>query len=157
LKSLGDVDRTKATAEVAELVDYAGGTSATLVETRLKQSFFRRAVLSSYGGQCCITGLSVPQLLTASHIVPWAEDRRNRLNPSNGLCLSALHDRAFDQGLLTVLPDLTIKMSRRLAKSEDRFVGTALRFYDGKKIRTPEKFFPQADFLEYHNRKIFKF
>jgi predicted restriction endonuclease len=155
LKSLGGVDRTNADGDVAALVDYAGGTRATLVETRLKQSFFRRAVLSSYGGRCCISGLSVPQLLTASHIVPWAEDRRNRLNPSNGLCLSALHDRAFDQGLLTVLPDMTIKLSKRLAKSEDRFVGTALRIYDGKKIRAPERFCPHADFLEYHNRRVF--
>jgi len=39
---------------------------------------------------------------TASHIVPWAEDERNRLNPRNGLCLNALHDRAFDRHLMWI-------------------------------------------------------
>jgi hypothetical protein len=54
-------------------------------------------------------------LQVASHIVPWAEDRRNRLNPHNGLCLSAPHDRAFDQGLITITPgSLRVRVSERL-------------------------------------------
>ena len=89
------------------------GTDRTVVTTaRVGQSFFRTAVLSAYNGRCCITELSVPSLLVASHIVPWRHDRANRVNPRNGLLLSALHDKAFDNGLLTVADDMTVRVSR---------------------------------------------
>src|SRR5688572_26561406 len=65
-----------------------------LIRIRVNQSFFRRRILSAYEFTCCVTGLSVRELLVASHIVPWADDPKNRLNPRNGLCLNALHDRA---------------------------------------------------------------
>lgn len=156
LNSLRGVSHAMTDEEVDVIADYTGETRATFVETRIKQDFFRRAVLSSYGGCCCITGLSIPQLLNASHIVPWSVDKQNRLNPGNGLCLSVLHDRAFDKGLLTVLPDLTIKVTGGLNNAENKFVDSALLAYDGKKIRAPEKFYPQREFLEYHNQKIFK-
>jgi hypothetical protein len=68
--------------------DYEGQTKSVQVQARIKQAFFRRAVLSSYGGRCCITRISEPQLLVASHIVPWKSDPKNRLNPRNGLCLA---------------------------------------------------------------------
>ena len=42
--------------------------------TRMGQRFFRAAVLSAYNEQCCITGLAIPKLLIASHIVPWRHD-----------------------------------------------------------------------------------
>ena len=68
-----------------ESTDYTGETKAVLVEQRIKQDFFRRAVLGSYRGRCCMSGLSEPRLLIASHIVPWGKDKTNRLNARNGL------------------------------------------------------------------------
>ena len=55
-----------------------GKTRETLVRTRINQGFFRAAVLAAYGVRCCITGLSIPQLLNASHIVQWKIDVKNR-------------------------------------------------------------------------------
>jgi putative restriction endonuclease len=81
-----------------------GKEREALVKTRVNQSFFRKTILAAYNIRCCITGLSIPSLLTASHIVPWSEDEANRMNPKNGLCLNALHDRAFDKGWITVTP-----------------------------------------------------
>ena len=101
--------------------DFTGETKKASVEVRLKQSFFRQAVLSSYQTRCCMSGLDDPRLLIASHIVPWNKDKGNRLNPSNGFCLSALHDRAFDQGLITVTPDWKIGISKSLARSKSNF------------------------------------
>ena len=72
---------------------------------RVGQRLFRDAVLTAYNARCCITGLAVYRLLVAGHIMPWREDPSQRLNPANGLCLSALHDRAFDIGLITIRPD----------------------------------------------------
>jgi len=46
-----------------------------LVSVRVNQRFFRSTVLTSYSSQCCITGLAIPSLLTASHIAPWAKDQ----------------------------------------------------------------------------------
>lgn len=57
-----------------------------------------------------MSGLAEPRLLIASHIVPWSKDKTNRLNPSNGLCLSAIHDRAFDQGFI---PDVVFLQRHR--------------------------------------------
>ena len=90
----------------------SGETREALVRVRVNQGFFRSAVLSAYRSTCCITGINVPELLTASHIVPWSEDVLNRTNPQNGLCLNALHDRAFDRGLITITEDLKVKLSR---------------------------------------------
>jgi len=135
--------------------DFAGETKKASVDVRLKQSFFRQAVLSSYQGRCCMTGLAEQRLLIASHIIPWSKDKTNRLNPSNGLCLSALHDKAFDQGLITVLPDWRIKVSKYLDESKNEFCKMAIISLEGKKINLPEKFLPAKEFLVYHNKNIF--
>jgi predicted restriction endonuclease len=126
------------------------------VEVRKKQYLFRRMVLSSYTGRCCMSGLSESRLLVASHIMPWKQDEQNRLNPKNGLCLSALHDRAFDIGLLTVRPDYSILVSSEISKLRgDKFAQETLVSCHGKRIALPEKFHPAEEFLEWHNRNRF--
>lgn len=136
-----------------ELIPLSIDTSSKReVEVRKKQQIFRRMVLSSYTGRCCMSGLSEPRLLVASHIIPWKKSTENRLNPKNGLCLSALHDRAFDIGLLTVYPDLSIAVSPQIGKlQQDKFLQEALGACQGRKISLPEKFHPSPDFLEWHN------
>lgn len=147
-----------ATADVdSEAASYEGRTKSTVVETRLGQGFFRQAVLSSYGFKCCVSGLSVPELLIASHIVPWRADKANRLNPRNGLCLSAIHDRAFDQGLLTISEDMCVVLSKKLKQIKSAsFVDSTFRVYDGQPIHLPLKFFPDAEFLNHHRTCIFE-
>ena len=143
--------------KTVEIESYEAGGKRAWVEVRTKQSFFRRAVISSYKARCCMSGLDVPLLLIASHIVPWKVDRFNRLNPRNGLCLSALHDRAFDKGLITVTTDLRIKVSKVLKNSEpEKFLTSSLVSLDGKDLLLPEKFFPDPEFLAYHVKSIFK-
>ena len=70
----------------------------SFTKTRRHQSFFRRTILATYQSQCCVTGNPVPELLRASHIIPWSESEELRLKPINGLCLSATFDAAFDRG-----------------------------------------------------------
>jgi len=136
--------------------DFTGETRRVFTEQRIKQNFFRRAVLASYRGRCCMSGLSEPRLLIASHIVPWSKDKANRLNPSNGLCLSALHDRAFDKGLLTVSAESKILVSPQLLSNcGNNPLSQALNGLNGMTISLPERFFPQIDFFKYHNENIF--
>ncbi|MGB8769826.1 MAG: HNH endonuclease, partial [Candidatus Korobacteraceae bacterium] len=131
----------------------------TMVKVRVNQNFFRAAVLAAYNSRCCITGLATPALLTASHIIPWADDDKNRTNPRNGLCLNALHDRAFDYGLLTITPDYLISVSKRLTNSGEAADGLARRlfsYYDGRRITLPDRFIPDPEFLKYHNDHCFR-
>jgi hypothetical protein len=141
----------------SELPNYTGETHDAIVSIRLGQSFFRKAVLASYQNICCMSGVSLPQLLIASHIIPWSEAKENRLNPSNGLCLSAIHDRAFDKGLITVIPDYTIRVSKKLKENagNSQQVKLLIEIYK-QMINLPEKFLPNKDFLDWHNKNIFK-
>lgn len=136
--------------------DYTGADKITQTKTRIGQNFFRKSVLSAYRNRCCITGLAVPQLLVASHIVPWRVDTANRLNPRNGLCLSMLHDKAFDAGMITIAEDMTVCVSRKYVSKTDLFYNEALRRYDGQLIEIPEKFFPDAGYLTYHREVVFE-
>lgn len=134
----------------------ADTTKTVSVEIRTKQQLFRKMILANYNTSCCISGLEEPRLLIASHIMPWSVSQKNRLNPQNGLCLSALHDKAFDIGLLTVLPDYTIAISKILkGKHSNLFAKLSLLDFASKKINLPEKFYPDKKFLAWHNDNIF--
>lgn len=131
-------------------------TQAT-VKVRRGQQFFRQAVLTAYEVRCCISGINVPRLLVASHIKPWGKFPSERLNPRNGLCLSSLHDAAFDAGLITLDDKLSVVLSKRLRSFfpqpalEQNFVA-----FEGKPIRLPEKLAePSLDFLTYHREEVF--
>ena len=134
-----------------------GNDVICLNKERVNQQFFREAVLASYHGCCCITGVSVSELLIASHIKPWAvsEPETERTNPRNGLCLNALHDKAFDRGLITVLPDYTVRISSKLKKHIHSDGISWLLQCEKQEIIKPEKFAPKQEFLEYHNDVIF--
>ena len=140
-----------------EADDGPAGEDRTVITTvRVGQRFFRNAVLAAYNEQCCITGLSIPSLLVASHIVPWRCDKSNRVNPRNGLLLSALHDKAFDSGLITVEDDMTIRVSSQREQSEDPYFLESIQRYHRREISLPEKFTPDRAFLAFHREHIFK-
>jgi putative restriction endonuclease len=130
-----------------------------MMKTRVGQYFFRIAVLNSYGNKCCVTGISRPELLIASHIKPWkvSNEETERTNPRNGLCLNSLHDKAFDKGLITIDKDYRIVISTAVKDAQmdgdtrDWFMG-----YDHKQIYLPDKFLPDQAFIEYHNDVIFQ-
>jgi len=122
-----------------------------MVRVRVNQHFFRAAVLSAYDNKCCVTGLAVPELLVASHIASWASDPKQRMNPRNGLCLNALHDRAFDRSLMFIGRDMTVRFREKLLRSERRNPGLDwLLGYEGKPICMPRKFRPDEALLLLH-------
>jgi putative restriction endonuclease len=128
-----------------------------IIKQRINQSFFRQTILSSYNLKCCITGLSISDFLVASHIVPWAKDEKNRLNPHNGLCLNSIHDKAFDRGFITITPDYKIKVSKQLTElKKENAVADLFLKYENQAIILPDKFLPSKEFLDYHNKNIFR-
>jgi len=137
-------------------LDHIGEDRVVETTTRIGQNFFRTTVLSAYNGQCCITGLSLPTLLRAGHIIPWHVDKSNRVNPRNGLLLSVLHERAFDAGMITINDDMTVRVSRRYTESNDKFYAMSISQYDGQMIHGPDKFGPDQRFLAYHRENVFQ-
>lgn len=134
-----------------------GKEREAIIKQRVNQSFFRSTILSSYNLKCCITGLSIPDFLVASHIIPWSKDEKNRLNPHNGLCLNSIHDKAFDKGFITVTSDYKIKISKYFNDyKKDNAVSDLFLKYENQSIILPDKFSPTKDFLEYHHKNIFK-
>jgi putative restriction endonuclease len=128
------------------------------VRLRRSQQFFRQTILASYGVRCCISGINVPRLLVASHIKPWAKFPESRLDPRNGLCLSSIHDAAFDEGLITLDENLCVLLSKKLKQF---FPQPALEQnftpYEGKPIRLPQKLAtPASEFLSHHREAVFK-
>ena len=135
-----------------------GKERLSVIRQRVNQSFFRNAVLSSYNNCCCITGLSTSQLLVASHIKPWSEsDDSEKTNPTNGLCLNGLHDKAFDRGFITIDERYVIHISDDITDIIDgSAVDRYFKYYDGEKIILPDRFLPNEKYLQYHNDVIFE-
>lgn len=123
-----------------------------LVKVRVNQESFRGVVLTNFNNQCCITGINMVELLVASHIVPWSDDKINRLSPKNGLALNTLHDKAFDRHLITVTEDLKIKISPTFYKHKEiESIKQNFIDYDGRSLIPPKKFYPDLEFLKIHN------
>ena len=179
LKSLKNYAQYEQDVQVADRI-VAGETNPRTISTKLMshfditregedvtseakrrkgQDYFRHMILVNYGGRCALTGINIPELLLASHIIPWADKshQKDRLNPCNGICLSALYDRAFDRGLITFSPDdYTVRLSSALREYETQ------EYYDrhfgkirGQKISLPGNYKPSQDFLAYHRDHVF--
>lgn len=135
-----------------------GSDRFRMVKQRVNQDFFRKAVLSSYNNSCCITGLSTSQFLVASHIKPWSKSNEaEKTNPTNGLCLNGLHDRAFDKGFMTIDENYIVHISNDITDIVDgKSVERYFKAYDNKKILMPDRFLPGKEFLQYHNDFIFE-
>ena len=130
----------------------------TVIKQRVNQLAFRSMILYNYEERCAITGINIPDLLIASHIIPWADSTpTQKLNPENGICLSALYDRAFDRGLITISPDdYTVCLSSALREYETQeFFDKHFGCIAGQQLLMPIEHCPDRDFLAYHRDRIF--
>lgn len=141
--------------DLHEILSKEGKERDAMVKMRVNQKFFRQMVLAAYDNTCCITGLQEPALLVAGHIKRWADDRTNRMNPHNGIAINALHDKAFEIGYITITPEYMIKVSPRLKKKASAHVQELFGRFDGVAMHKPKKFWPEPDFLRFHNEHVF--
>ncbi len=137
-----------------------------VVTARRGQGMFRARVMANYLHSCAFCGLRsrLPAqnsyLLVASHILPWSEaTSHDRLDPTNGLALCAIHDRAFEWGFLTVDEDLRVIVSagaREHYEPEER-VRAEIVDLGGRAIMTNSRHFarPGGRYLEHHRQKVF--
>ncbi len=127
------------------------------VKTRVNQDVFRRIVIANYSGRCAITGIDIPNLLLASHIIPWSKNEKERLNPENGICFSALYDRAYDKGYIGINEKFEILISKHFKKKEkEDYYTKHFALLKGTKIIQPQKYLPNKEFIQFHLDKIFE-
>lgn len=139
-----------------DLKDLKGETKIREVKTRVNQNVFRQIVIANYSGKCAISGIDLPELLFASHIIPWSKNEDERLNPENGICLSALYDKAYDKGLIAINEQYQILISDKLKKKKDAdYYGKYFAPIERQSLIQPQRYFPQKDFIQYHLDVIF--
>jgi putative restriction endonuclease len=132
-----------------------GETIIREVKTRINQNVFRQIVLANYSRKCAVTGFDNSNFLIASHITPWSVDKQNRLNPQNGILLNNLHDKAFENGYMTINKSYEILICSEFLKSKDSFVQNYFASYHTKKIHLPIRFLPDNRLLEKHLEERF--
>lgn len=138
-----------------DLKDLKGETVIREIKARVNQCVFRKMVLRNYSTKCAITGIDIPELLLASHIVPWSKNENERLNIENGICFSALYDKAFDKGLIGINTNHEIIFSDTLKKKkETEFFNRYFSSIANQKIISAQ-IAPRKDFLQYHLDTIF--
>lgn len=146
-------------SKLQDLEGLTGEDRIQEVKTRVNQDVFRQMVISNYNGTCAVSGINLDTLLVASHIKPWAECKEERLNPENGICLSSLYDRAFDQGLITFDKNnyKMILSSELSAHKDEKYFTRFFLPYEGKELFVSNVDYPPCkDFLEWHGDVIFK-
>ena len=136
-------------------INEKGTEKEVRAKRRVGQDLFRNILLEIYDNKCCLSGLDIPQVLRASHIIPWSESAPNRLNPENGLCLSATYDAAFDRHLITFDEDYRLVLSPILKELyTSKAFKTHFLDFEGRAIQMPSLYKPSQIFLEKHREKL---
>ncbi len=125
------------------------------IKVRLGQGGFHVLVMDAYRRRCAITGESTLPVLQAAHIKPYAKDGPHDLG--NGLLLRSDMHTLFDNGLLTVTPDLRLEVSSQIREQYSN--GKLYYSYHGQELRSlpanaAER--PSREFLQWHNESIFR-
>jgi putative restriction endonuclease len=160
-KILADHEKQSIETKFAEILsgteNLKGETKIREVKTRVNQNVFRQIVLANYNRKCAITGIDLPDLLVASHIIPWSKNELERLNPENGICLSALYDRAYDKGLIGITEKYQILISTELKSMEKKeYYPWIFGNLSSLSLNLPHKYLPRKEFLQFHLDTIFR-
>ncbi|MDB4759157.1 HNH endonuclease [Akkermansiaceae bacterium] len=119
-----------------------------LVTSRVGQGYYRQELLEKFDSQCAVTGANIPEILIASHIVPWRESTdEEKLDPENGMLLSPIYDALFDKYLISFGSDGRIHLSNLLSAELVESLGIDAN----AQIEVTER---MESYLERHRAKI---
>jgi hypothetical protein len=113
---------------------------------RQGSSMFRRKLIEADGGQCVITGCSVPELLDAAHIFPYNGIQTNTVD--NGLLLRTDIHRLLDVGLIAIDPE------SRIICVSPRLADTPYQDHAGAPLKMGPTRPLSKKSLEWHRRRI---
>lgn len=135
--------------DTIEWQDIEGLDREAVTKVRVNQRLFRSIILAGYCEQCAVCQLPIPCLLVASHIVPWAVDPANRMNPRNGICFCSLHDRAYEAGIIVIDGNLVVGLSPSCQRYRGLDVFTrCFAAFEGTTITLPDRWHPDPVLLE---------
>jgi hypothetical protein len=121
------------------------------------QAAIRREILKRYNYQCALCDVTEPELLVASHVVPWSVDEASRGVLNNVICLCVMHDRLFEKGFITLTNNNSVVFSRRFdanAKMSKMFASVRATTYSRLSVKTAIG--PRKSSLDYHRHKVFR-
>lgn len=123
------------------------------IKARIGQGTFREVILAIYRNRCSLTGIDLPEVNRASHIIGWAERAETRMDPRNGICLSATYDAAFDRKLITFDDDFRLVLGKSI---RDRVPTETLKHHflnkEGQRLEMPARLHPLKEYLEHHRK-----
>ena len=159
-KDSEDVDVIRGVGvQITKVPEMPTGPTEAKKETTVRrgQQFFRQVVLNAFDGRCGVTGIPIRELLVASHILPWAKYREHRLDQQNGICLSRIHDVAFDNGLISFDENYCLLIGKRLRRHlPQEALAANFVAYEGKPLHIPnESLAPNLQFLAIHRKEQF--
>lgn len=126
-------------------------TKDALVSARVGQGRFRKEVLELWGNCCSVTRSKTLDAVRASHIKPWsASNDEERLDPANGLPLTANLDALFDAGLIS------FDAAGRLIVSSDLDVAERQIYALEGRTMTKIPASRTAEYLAYHRANVFR-
>lgn len=125
--------------------DLAASEKSALIRARVGQGKFRQQVLRMWRNGCAVSGCQIGAMLRASHIKPWRDcaNKQERLDPDNGLILSANLDALFDKGLISFSDTGNMLVSSEITESDRRKLGLGTSL-----IIRPNQ--GQSRYLKYH-------
>lgn len=126
----------------------------TLIKPRLGQGIFKILVTDAYNRSCAITRERTLPVLEAVHIKPYSKEGPHEI--TNGILLRSDMHKLFDTGYMTITPQLSIEVSRRIKEEFEN--GEYYFTFHGKHVHTPIRLedCPSSEFLNWHNEKIFR-
>ena len=92
--------------------------ASRVVRARLHQPEFRAKVIRAYSTRCAVCTLRHAELLDAAHIVRDSHDWGLPVVP-NGLSMCKIHHAAYDQNLIGITPDHSVRVNRELLEETD--------------------------------------
>jgi putative restriction endonuclease len=125
-----------------------------LTKARLGQGAFRVLVTDAYARRCAITGERTLPALEAAHIQPFAKSGPNVT--ANGLLLRSDLHKLFDSGYLSVAPDLSVEVSRKIKEEYEN--GRDYYALHGRRlvvVPATQKDRPSSQFLGWHNSNVY--
>lgn len=140
----------QAMAEAPGQFDHLGGQAMRMTQTRRGQTLFRDMVLTSYRSRCALTGADDPRILNASHILPWSSHPDQRMWPTNGICLNALHDRAFDRHMISFDEEWRMMIAPHVPRETRTLLE---RGVEGR-LNMPSRFQPDPGFMASHRDRF---
>lgn len=119
---------------------------------------FQDIILSNYSKRCAVTGIAIPSLVTACHIIPSSINEEINLKVENGICLTLLHAKAFVEGYIGIDADYRLHISSEFKKyAFENGYSTNFKRYDNQLLsfkNVIQK--PNPEYLDWHMQTIYR-